>query len=183
MGKRELLLIVLFIVVGAVIYQATAPPASPDDRGLSVSRIVDKVRREMRGNRASAEVTVTSTEKVTAEVTEIRVLGWTAELSVSGEARDDVASSLRVRSNGYDDKEAKALADNTHLEVDRAGTSLTLRVKYPEGGRQWGYLSLKVPARMVMRLEGNGKVWVENVGGVEMSNSRGEVRLKRIAGR
>ena len=185
MGKRELLLIVGFILVGAVVYQATAP-ATGDGRGFSFSRVVDALRREVRGNRASTEITRTSTEAIAAEVTEIRVLGWIAELEVVGESRPDVATSLRVRSNAYDNKEAQQYAEETKLVVDRAGNSLTLRIKYPEGrhtGRQWSYLTLKVPARLVVRTEGIGKVGIANVGGVEMSNSRGEASIKGISGR
>jgi hypothetical protein len=186
MGKRELLLIAVFLVVGVVIYQATAPPAGPDDRGLSFSKIVDKVRREVRGNRASTEITRTSTEAIAAEITEIRVLGWIAELELVGESRPDVATSLRVRSAAYDNNEAKQYAEETRLVVDRAGNSLTLRVKYPEGrhtGRQWSYLTLKVPARLLVRTEGIGKAGIANVAGVEMTNSRGETSINGISGR
>ena len=37
MGKRELLLIFCFVIVGVVIYQATARPPAPGERGLSLS--------------------------------------------------------------------------------------------------------------------------------------------------
>ena len=32
MGKRELLLVLVFVIVGAVVYQATAPPPEPGTR-------------------------------------------------------------------------------------------------------------------------------------------------------
>ena len=37
MGKRELLLIFCFVIVGVVVYQATARPPAPGERGLSLS--------------------------------------------------------------------------------------------------------------------------------------------------
>ncbi len=60
MGKRELLLIAGFLMVGTMVYFATAPEPAPGERGFSISRIMDEVRREVSGNHASAEV-VTST--------------------------------------------------------------------------------------------------------------------------
>ena len=53
MGKRELLLIFCFFIVGVVVYQATARPPAPGERGLSLSRLIESARREIRGNRAS----------------------------------------------------------------------------------------------------------------------------------
>ena len=185
MGKRELLLIVGFLMVGAVVYQATAPPPGPNETGFSLSRILEMARREVRGNRSSAELTTTATLPA-ADVTEIRVLGWLAELQIAGEDRQDIVTSLRVRSNGYDDAEAQKYAKETRLETDRAGSSLILRVKYPEGrhsGRQWGYLSVRVPANARVRLEGIGQVAVSGVAGVEMLGSRGEATIKKVSGR
>ena len=60
MGKRELLLIGAFLLVGAAVYYATAPPGTPNQQGFSVSRILDSVRRELHGNRASSEVKSTT---------------------------------------------------------------------------------------------------------------------------
>ena len=45
MGKRELLLVLGFAVVGTVIYQLTARPAAEGARHFSLSAIVDHVRR------------------------------------------------------------------------------------------------------------------------------------------
>jgi hypothetical protein len=185
MGKRELLLIVGFVIVGAVVYQATAPPPGPNDRGFSLSHLIDAARREIRGNRASAELTTTSTEALTPEITELRLLGY-LEAEVIGEDRADIATSLRIRSNAYDEAEAKRYAQESTLVVDRAGQSLSLRVKYPQGrqsGRQWGYLTVKVPSRLRVRTEGIGKSVISGVAAVEMTNSRSDATIKHIAGR
>lgn len=186
MGKRELLLIVAFVIVGAVVYQATAPPPGADDRGFSLSRLIDAARREIRGNRASAELTTTSTQTLSPDVTELRLLGYLAEADVIGEDRPDIATSLRIRSNAYDEVEAKRYAQESTLVVDRAGQSLSLRVKYPQGrqsGRQWGYLTVKVPSRLRVRTEGIGKSVISGVAGVEMTNSRSDATITHIAGR
>ena len=64
MGKRELLLIAAFVIVGAMVYQFTAPPAAPGERRFVPGQILDHVRRAMRGNRSSAEVVTKSTYPV-----------------------------------------------------------------------------------------------------------------------
>ena len=46
MGKRELLLIVCFVIVGAGVYQVTAPEPGPGQRGFSFSRFLEAARRE-----------------------------------------------------------------------------------------------------------------------------------------
>ena len=52
MGKRELILIVVFVMLGATVYQFTAPPPAPGERSFSLSGIIDEMRLEVRGNRA-----------------------------------------------------------------------------------------------------------------------------------
>ncbi len=118
MGKRELLLIVAFLIVGVVVYQATAPPSGPNERSFSFSRILEHVRREMRGNRASAEETKVSTHELEPGTNEIRITGSFAELTITGENRKDVELKHRVTSTGYDDAEAKALVIETMADAE-----------------------------------------------------------------
>jgi Putative adhesin len=188
MGKRELLLIVAFVIVGAVVYQATAPPPGPNDRGFSVSRLVDHVRREIAGNRFLSETTQTATHRLDGEISEIRVVGYLAdEVTVTGENRPDVQTTLRVNSRGYTDEEAKKFADETVLKSDRAANSLVFSVGYPIGrhtGRQRATLIVKVPARMRIRVEARpSRLTITNVASVETTNSGGETTIKQVAGR
>jgi hypothetical protein len=184
MGKRELLLIVCFAIVGVVVYQATAPPAGPNDRGFSFSRLIDHARREIRGNRASAETITTATQPVPTDVTEVRITGSAAEVEITGEDRTDIESSLRVVSNAYDEGEARKLAGETLLKSDRAAFGLTLSIKYPEGGRQRAFLTLKVPSRLRVRVESRpGKLTISNVSSVEATNAGGATTIRKVAGR
>jgi hypothetical protein len=186
MGKRELLLVIAFVLVGVVVYQATAPPPPPGAQGFSFSKLIDHVRREVRGNRASAELTRTDSVPLTADVEEVRILagnGGYAELLIAGEERTDVATSLRVHSNAYDDEEARKTAAATVVKADRTATSVAYRINYPREGRQRAFLTMKVPARVRVRIEtAASKLVVENVAGVEMSNVRGELTVQKIAG-
>ena len=183
MGKRELLLIVAFAIAGAVVYQATAPPAAPNERSLSISGILDKVRREMRGNRASAEETRDSTISIGRAVTEIRLAGNYAELTITAEDRPDVESKFHVRSNGYDEAEAKSLVAQTELKVDHAGPALRLEAKYPRPGSQMTRLTLKVPRRLPVNLEGGARrVTITGVASFASEGGRGEMVIKKVPG-
>ena len=187
MGKRELLLIVGFLIVGAVVYQATAPAPDPNAKGFSFSRFVEAARREIRGNRATSEVTRTQSIALDAETSEIRVIGYVTHVEIAGEARADVEATLRVHSRAYDDAEAKKYAEETVLKPDLASTRLTLEVDYVEGrhtGRQAATLILKVPSRMRARVESRpGKLLVSNIAGLEASNSGGDTTITKIDGR
>ena len=187
MGKRELLLIICFVIVGAVVYQATAPPADPNEKGFSLSRFLEMARREVRGNRASAVVTRSSTIPIDREVTEVRIIEFLSEVEILGEDRADVEASLRVHSSAYDDGEAKKYADETVLKQDRTASSLTLAVGYVQGrhtGRQRATLTLKIPNRLRARIETRpGKLSITNVASVEATNSGGETTIKNVEGR
>jgi hypothetical protein len=184
MGKRELLLVVCFVIVGVVVYQATAPEPAPGERGLSLGRLIEAARREVGGQRAVAELTTTSTHNLTAEITELRITGPISEVEVQGEDRGDVESSLFVNSRAYNDAEAKQYAQESKLVADQTASALILRMQFPTPGRQRSTVKLKVPARLHIRIEpGSGTLEVKNVAAVEIAGTRGEVKLSHIAGR
>ena len=184
MGKRELLFIVAFAVVGVVVYQLTAPPPPPGSQGFSFSRIVQGMRRGIQGNRAAAEIERTRTEPIDAAVQELRFVLPAVELTVIGEERRDVEIQLRVMSRAFDEAEAKRTAEATTLPVTRAGSALVFNIKYPPEGRQHAKLSLKVPKRLRIRLEqlGGGKLDISNLAGVEVMGMNGDTSIKNIGG-
>jgi hypothetical protein len=183
MGKRELLLIVMFVIMGTVVYQFTAPQPAPGERSFSLSRIIESMRREVRGNRASAEVTTATTHAVDAAVTELRVV-LRGEVTLTGEDRKDISAELRVHSSGYDDAEAHRLATESVLSVDRAGGRMIVSVKFPRVGVQRGRLVLKVPARLETAYDAtSGRLEIAGVAAVDLLNSRGDAQIRNITGR
>jgi Putative adhesin len=184
MGKRELLLVVCFLIVGVVVYQATAPTPAPGERGLSLGRLIEAAKREVGGNRAVADLTTTSSYALTGEITELRITGPISEVGVLGEDRSDVESTLSVNSRAYNDAEAKQYAQDSKLVADQTAAALILRMQFPTPGRQRSSLKLKVPKRLHIRIEpGSGTLEVKNVAAVEIAGTRGEVKLSQIAGR
>src|SRR5688572_15724230 len=140
MGKRELLLAVAFVMVGLVVYQFTAPPPDPNARGFSLGRIIEGVRREVRGRPESAEVTQTFTRAASESLKEIRIGMEVGAIAITGEDREDIQVEFHVRSNGYDKAEAEKLAKESTVKFDEAGGVLIIATGFPQPGEQRGTL-------------------------------------------
>ena len=184
MGKRELLLAAVILVVGVVVYQFTAPPGDPSKPGFSFSRILNEVRREVRGQREFAEETKRATVPVAETIREIRLdtLGSTA-VTIIGEDRQDIEAEFHVRSNGYDVAEATRLVGESNVKSDAAGALLILTTDYPQAGRQTGRLTLKVPSRLGLRTDGkSGVMKISRLESVAIGTARGNTELTDIKG-
>jgi hypothetical protein len=185
MGKRELLLVGVFILLGIGVYQFTAPPADPSRPGFSIGRLINEARREIRGQRESAQGTETRTIAVSGAVREIRVGLSTGAITITGEDRADVQLDLQVRSTGYDQAEADRLVKDTigRLKVDEAGALLILNQTFPAAGRQTATLNLRVPARLGVRMDAKGGVLkIAGVASVTIGTARGETNISQVAG-
>jgi hypothetical protein len=184
MGKRELLLICGFIAFGAIVYHASAPTEAPGQQGFSIARIVDHVRREIRGNRASAELTSTRNLPIPPGTEEVRFETGSAPLTITGEDREDVQCELKVWSSGYDEAEAKRYAAETVLQSTDAGSSLVLSISYPEPATQRATLIVRMPSELAVRVQpSRGKIEVSNVAAVELVEARGHATIKDIDGK
>ena len=181
MGKRELLLVAAFFVVGAAVYQFTAPPRDPNRPRWSVGGVVESIRREVRGNQAQATAKIPSTIPAPHSVRELRIMVGSVNVAVVGEEREDIEAELDVTSNAYDEAEAERTAKATRLKVDEAGPVITVSVDFPREGRQRASLSLKVPARLALRVEKNNELTVTNVAAVTVTG-RGDTTLSGIPG-
>jgi hypothetical protein len=184
MGKRELLLICAFVAVGAVVYYATAPAAAPGQQGYSVARMVEDLRRHIRGNRSSAEVTSTTAIPLKPGTTEVRFETGNAPITITGEDRADLLCELQAWSSGYDETEAKKYAAETALKTTDAGVSLVIAIKYPEPATQRATLVVRMPKSMAVRIQpSRGKLEIQDVASVELVEARGQAIISRIAGR
>ena len=181
MGKRELLLIAAFVLVGVVVYQATAPAADPSRRRWSVGGLIEEIRREVRGNQAHAEAKSTTTIPAAGPVRELRLVLGSVELNVLGEERDDIAAELAVSSNAYDQAEAERTAKDTRLKVDESGAVVSISIDFPREGRQRASLILKVPARLELRIEKNGSTQISNVAALSITG-RGDTTISNVKG-
>lgn len=200
MGKRELVLVLAFVAVGVVVYQATAPPPRPGERGFSIGRLLSEARREIGANNAREMLSRSAVYAVDPSIREVRVTS-VHRLAVVGEARPDIAADLNVESTGFDTAEAKALAERSELRVRPSGDMLVIDVQYPREGRQTSELTLKLPDRLGLTLGGlrgdvtvrgmrgavrgdhrDGRIEVIDASTVRLVGRRSRVRLEGITG-
>jgi hypothetical protein len=183
MGKRELVIAALFVVFGFVVYQVTAPPADPSSTGFSLRRMADEIRREMRGQRETAETTFTATRPVAPAVTEVRLVFPIGTVTITGEDRDDTSAEMHVRSTGYDSAEAERLAKASVLEFDEAGELLIVTAKFPVEGRQTPTLTLRIPSRLGVRMDDKGSALeISDVASVLIGSGRARTTVQPVAG-
>lgn len=182
MGKRELLIIVAFVALGALAFELTAPPA-PEGRGFSFSRWWQSARRGIHGNQAIGSATLRGEIDVNASVSELRVAGLNRGVRIVGDDRKNIAWELHVESNGPDEATALAWAKKAKLKLDDLGTSLAVSVSFPSEGTQWGALILQVPTRLALKISGgSGGADVSEVAAVDFDRATGTVTVKDIAG-
>lgn len=177
MGKRELALIVGFIVAGVIVWQVTAPKA--EGEGFSIGRIISEARREMRPRNASAEVTTTPAIPIDASINELR-LTLSGEVIIRAEDRADIGAELKAVSDGVDEAEARRLAGEVGLKVSRFGDSVVVAWQFPDPGRQRPRLTLLVPTRLRIQIDGRGTADISGVDTVTLARQAGEAKLTGI---
>jgi len=183
MGKRELVIVAVFIALGFGVYRLTAPPGDPSRPGFSFTRLVDELRREVRGQRATAETTFTATRDVPDTVSEIRLAFALGTVTITGEDREDILAEMHVRSTGYDTAEAEKLAKASVLKFDEAGALLIIAGSFPREGRQTPTLTLRIPSRLGVRMDDKGSTLeISDVASVLIGSGRGRSTVQRIAG-
>ena len=183
MGKRELLIICAFAVVGVIAYAFTAPPRKPGERGFSITQIFSGIKREISENASSAKVTKSGAIALGPMVTELRVSTYrSVPIKVVGEDRKDIVYEMPVESTGPDEATARGWADKSEVRRDDLGMALALSVYFPEEGTQHASLLLRVPARLAVRVENSGRIEISQVAAVELLNPAGEVTISAISG-
>ena len=178
MGKRELVLVIAFVVVGALVYQFTAPPPSPGRQRGSVW--TNLKRAVSRGGHAT--VTSTHAEPVDASIKTLHVNTRLLDLRVVGEDRADVAVELTVTSDGMDDADAARLAHDVTAIYTRTGDELVLTMDYPSAGAQHSAIVARVPRGIALRVDPkSGRLDIADVAAVEVKNNRGDTRISGVA--
>ncbi|TAK15311.1 MAG: hypothetical protein EPO35_07805, partial [Acidobacteria bacterium] len=181
MGKRELVIALAFVVAGVVAFQLAAPPEKAGDTGFSFSKLIDRARREMKGNSSFTAPPRSFTYAIGPDVTELRVEGVNSSVKVIGDARPDVALTLTVSSTGADEATAIGIANTAKMIEDRVGSSLTLRMWFPPEERQTASVVLTVPSRLTVRLDAPRDPVVSKVKALEFLNpARGSAEITGV---
>lgn len=182
MGKRELLIIAAFAVLGVVAWRLTAPPAPPGGRSFSLDTLAE-IWRDRNSPRLAGHAVVTThgTIAVTAALVEVR-LSSVFEVTVEGGERTDIAWSLDAEASGPTDEAARQTAERTRLQHDDLGTVVAMSVRGPEDAPRTSRLTLHVPSRLAVRVESARRTHISSVAGVRLENLVGDVDLTHIAG-
>jgi hypothetical protein len=182
MGRRELLIAVAFVALGAIAYQFTAPPAKTN-QGFSFARLFNNARQKMQADNAQASFVAHGTLAAAAGLSELRIARFNRGITVIGEARTDIGYDLKVDSTGPDEATALSYAKRSVLANDDLGFALALSADYPSEGSQSSELTLHVPARLSVRLDSSsGHTHLSGLAGVRFDNSAGEATLDLIDG-
>jgi hypothetical protein len=105
-------------------------------------------------------------------------------LTVQGADREDIGYKLRVEASGRTEAAARESAGRTRLSEDLLGEVLALRANAPAEGRHVATVSLQVPRKLRVRVEGaqgGANLEVTNVLDVHLDGLVGDVRLADIA--
>jgi hypothetical protein len=188
MGKRELVLIVLFLVAGVVVYQVTAPPP-PAGTDVSVGGIFQRIRRQMHGARETSTGTFTQSVPLLPGVETVRInLSRPSELTITGADRDDIAIEMVTTARGYTVDEAKTAADGAAVTAETQGNVVVLSSQWEDHRGPAAYITqatvtIKLPRRLAVRLLPHvGGLNVSNVASLESASSRGETHVVDTAG-
>jgi hypothetical protein len=185
MGKRELLLVSGFAVVGLLVYQLTMPATA--DSGGGFAAWWARIKSHMRQDWAEQRFERREEAPVPAEVKTVALDLDRAAVTVTGEARDTVGVEVTGVVYGGDAQLAKAMADQVTAALAQEGGVLRFKVTMPtrdELARRPNFrVVLKVPARLGIEVRTNGGgLDVTGVASVHAAKAGGRIRFASIAG-
>jgi hypothetical protein len=182
MGKRELLLIGAFLLLGMGVYHVTAPPPKPGQEGLSIGRLLRHIRSEIQGENAEAHVIRNSRQEVDPEISRLVLIDHRGSLKLIGEDRADITAELTATAFGLDDSTAHQRATEIQLKFEPDGEEMKVRATRPSESRRsrMAVLTLRVPARLACSLEFRGEAEVNNVAEVKLLTARGKALIRDV---
>lgn len=187
MGKRELVLIAGFVLVGSLAYWFTAPPAVNQDNQLSLNRITRNVRAEVFGLRTRHPINVQLAEESAPGIGMLELEDFRGTVVVTGHEGDEIRAEVRGETFGLDQREAAAVAKDTHLRLERHDDVARLELVTPT--RRYArrrpdlVLTIHLPTRMHLRLSDmEGELSVRGIASVTLDDVSAEIRVVDVAG-
>ncbi|HTV00805.1 MAG TPA: hypothetical protein VMF13_09720 [Luteitalea sp.] len=183
MGKRELLLVVVFVVLGIGVYQVTAPAAPADAPGFSIERMVNFAKAHFNGARARRTITRTVTQTLPAGVAIVGIDPMRGNVVVEGSDRPDVEVRLEAGLAGMDDADLDRQAKQLEVTLVTEGDAARVRIAFQGEGRRPKYdIHLALPRHLKVELSGRATAEVRDVAGIHLAGYSGELRTEAIAG-
>lgn len=184
MGKRELLLIGAFVVVGVAIWRLTAPPGEQKTGRFSLQRTLESIRTEFQSQDASAEVSASAKVQIEPAVTRVKLEDFAGSLTVEGTEETDVGADLRGTVFGSDEAQARGFAAATIVRAEVEADTVRVTIDRPETKRSPRLeLRLRIPKRLVVEAAmRSGRLDARQVAGLQIDVRRTTVRAESIAG-
>lgn len=187
MGKRELLLVSGFAVIGILVYQLTMPASA--DTGGGFSAWWARVRSHFQENRVERRYERKAEVPVTPEVKTLAVRLGRGSVNIVGEARDTIAVELSGAVLAADEAAAAEVERKIALTAEPDGTAIRVAVEVPDHDelarrpRPSVRLTIRVPSRLAVEVRsGGGELAVNDVAAVHLREAEGNIRIGGIAG-
>ena len=157
MGKRELLLVVIFAVLGAVLYQASAPPVPEGATGFSLRDMFRAARGHMGDNSATRTVTKTATLTLREGIEIVVLDDFNGRIEVIGSDAPTIDATLEVTLHGLDEADLDQQAGDLALTLEADGSRATVETAHrARGPRPDQTLRVQVPRSLGLALGGRG---------------------------
>lgn len=183
MGKRELLLVVVFVVLGTVLYQATAPPAPEGGGGFSLREMFRAARGHFGDRRASRTLTRQAQMDVPADVDTLAIDDFRGRIEVTGTDEAAIDATVDATLHGLDEADLDTQDTALALRVETNGPTATVTLAYREmGPRPDQTLRIRVPRRLRLKLGGRGVAQVTGLAGAEFDTYRGDLFVEDMTG-
>ncbi len=183
MGKRELLLLVVFVVLGVGAYQVSAPAAPADAPGFSLTRLVQMARSHFSGPAVRRTVTKTATLAPTAGVTTLDLGDIRGAVYVEGTDSPDIRVRLEAMLGGLDEADLSRQERDIATTLTSDGAVATAAVAFSDAGRPPRYeLHVEIPRRLKVQLSGRGAAEIRGAAGLHLDEFRGELTTDLLTG-
>ncbi len=183
MGKRELLLLVVFVVLGVGVYQVTAPAATTESKGFSISRMFQFAKAHLQGRQARRTVTRTATLTPAAGVETLVIGEIRGAIVVEGTDKPDIEVRLEASLSGIDEEDLAAQDKVLALEVVNEGANAAVNLEFEHhGNRPRHEMRISVPRHLKVQLTGRATAEVRGVAGLHLESFGGELEVEDLAG-
>lgn len=183
MGKRELLLVLVFAVVGTVLYQLTVPASVEGARGFSLRDIFRSARSHMGDRSATRMVSRSATLVLPDGIDVIEIEDFRGRLDVVGEDGADVHATLDVTLHGLDDADLDEQAAGLDFTITaREGRAVIDTTRLSGGSRPDLTLRVRMPKTLRLQLGGRGTASLTGIEGAEFDDYRGDLVVEEVSG-
>lgn len=185
MGKRELVLILIFALAGAGAWHLSAPASPADQAPFSFARVAQRMRARFGGNRVTAQVKKTAELPAPPALVTVIIRDAPVDITVVGEDRTTVAAELEATVAGPDDEAARARGRSVVLSLRADQDRAVVDVEVPGRNmrREPARVTLRVPGRLAVEAPGlTGALEASDVARLRVDGARAQVRARRVTG-